>query len=82
MPARAQLVRWGNSLAVRIPESVAEEAALSEGDDLLLRVEGRKSLALKAVDCAPSLDELLARITADNLHGEADWGDSVGNEKW
>ena len=32
--AQAQVVRWGNSLAVRIPKNVADEARLAEGDRL------------------------------------------------
>jgi len=38
MTAKAQMVRWGNSLAIRIPKSLAEEAKLKEGDTLTLKV--------------------------------------------
>jgi antitoxin component of MazEF toxin-antitoxin module len=31
---KAQMVKWGNSLAVRIPKPVAEEAKLKEGDPI------------------------------------------------
>jgi hypothetical protein len=30
----------------------------------------------------PTLDELVARITDENRHGETDWGEVVGNEGW
>ena len=30
----------------------------------------------------PSLDELLASITDDNLHTEQDWGEAAGREAW
>ena len=29
-----------------------------------------------------SLEEMLAQITPENLHGEADWGAPVGKEVW
>jgi len=40
---RTQMVKWGNSLAVRIPKPVAEAAKLKEGDSLEVEVsaEGR-----------------------------------------
>lgn len=79
--AQAQLVRWGNSLAVRIPKNVADEARLAEGDKLVLQVESPGNVAIKAVE-RPSLDELVGRITPENVHKEMNWGKPVGNEAW
>ena len=79
--AKAQMVRWGNSLAVRIPKSVAEEAKLREGDNLTLEVEAPGAVALRAAD-RPSLNELLAQVTPENLHREQDWGEVGGAEIW
>lgn len=81
MVAKAQLVRWGNSLAVRIPKVVAEEVEFKEGDALVLEViEG--GVAVRREKKRPTLDELIAQITPENLHGEV-WNDEpVGNEIW
>jgi antitoxin MazE len=79
--AQAQLVRWGNSLAVRIPKNVADEARLAEGDKLVLKVESPGNVAIKAVE-KPSLEELVERITPENVHKEISWGKPVGNEAW
>ncbi len=79
--AQAQMVRWGNSLAIRIPKNVVDEARLSEGDKLVLQVESPGNVAIKAVE-RPSLGELLVRITPENIHKEIDWGKPVGNEAW
>lgn len=79
--AKAQLVKWGNSLAVRIPKNVADEAQLSEGDKLVLHVEAPGNVAIKAVE-RPTLNQLLDRITPENVHGEIDWGKPGGNEAW
>jgi antitoxin MazE len=80
--AKAQMVKWGNSLAVRIPKNVAEEARLSEGDDLSLTVEARGAVAIRAVDRPKTLEELVAKITPENVHREQDWGKPVGAEIW
>ncbi len=79
--AKAQMVKWGNSLAIRIPKSVSEEAQLREGDHLILEVEAPGSVALRAAN-RPTLKELLSGITSDNLHNEQSWGNEVGNEIW
>ncbi len=43
---KTQMVKWGNSLAVRIPKPVVEEAKLKEGDALEIEAaaEGRVEL--------------------------------------
>jgi antitoxin MazE len=82
MVAKAQMVKWGNSLAVRIPKRLADEAKLREGDDLILEVTAEGTLAVNAVARPATLDELVAKITPDNLHGEQAWGEPVGAEKW
>ena len=79
---KTRVQRWGNSLALRIPKSFADDAGLDHGAlvDVSL-VEGR--LVVTPVT-APSytLDELVAGITDENRHGEEAIGPSVGNEAW
>ena len=79
--AHAQIVRWGNSLAVRIPKNVADEARFTEGDRLVIEVESPGSVAIKAIE-RPTLDQLLNQITPENQHKEINWGKPVGNEVW
>lgn len=79
--AQAQMVRWGNSLAVRIPKNVADEGRLAEGDKLVLKVESPGNVTITALE-RPSLDELVARITPENIHKEINLGNPVGNEAW
>lgn len=79
--AQAQMVRWGNSLAVRIPKNVADEARLAEGDKLVIEVASPGKVEIRAVD-RPTLDELIAKITPENRHAEINWGKPVGNEAW
>jgi antitoxin MazE len=81
MVAKAQIVKWGNSLAVRVPKVIAEEVQFREGDALVLEViEG--GLSLKREKRPPTLDELISQITPENLHGEV-WAEKpVGKEVW
>ena len=83
MTAKAQMVKWGNSLAIRIPKMVAEEAELNEGDELVIEVQSQGALAVKAAKKPPTLEELIAQITPENLH-KAAWPDDgpLGNETW
>ncbi len=76
---RVRVVKWGNSLAVRIPKTVAKQVHLHEGDSVLIEVaEGR--IKLRPVTGIPTLEELVAQITPENRHGETNWGPARGKE--
>lgn len=78
---RTSVQRWGNSLAVRIPKSFAEEVGLHDNSVVEMRlVEG--GVLITPVSTPPTLDELLAGVTAENRHGEVDTGPAVGSEAW
>ena len=79
---RVRVQKWGNSLALRIPKSFALETALDSGAEVDLTVEGGRLVVTPLEAPTYSLDELLARVTASNLHTETDIGPSVGAEVW
>jgi antitoxin MazE len=76
-----QFTRWGDELGLRIPSSYAREIAAEEGKQAELKVEGG-SLVVTPVDgvLVYDLDDLIAKITPENLHGEISTGFAVGNE--
>jgi len=77
---KAQVLRWGKSLAVRIPKGVAEQARMKEGDAVVIKAaEGR--IELRHSNRIPSLEDLVAQITPENRHAETDCGPDVGGEK-
>jgi len=77
---KAQVVKWGNSLAVRIPKGIAAQARMKEGDAVELKAaKGR--IEVRRANRIPSLEELVAQITPENRHPETDWGPDVGREK-
>ena len=79
---RTRVHRWGNRLALRIPKSFAQEAGLSEQSAVELLVVDGNLLVTRDVRSPYTLNELLAQVTKDNLHGEVDTGGAVGGEVW
>ncbi len=77
---RAQILKWGNSLAVRIPKSIAEEAELKAGDPLEIEVADRGAVQLNRVGKIPTLAKLVAQITPENRYAEIESGPEVGRE--
>jgi antitoxin MazE len=80
MQVRVQ--KWGNSLAVRIPKPLAEDAEVMEGTVLNLAVSEGKVVATPVQQKKLSLSELLAKVNKKNLHDEVDFGRSAGREIW
>ena len=79
---RTKIVKWGNSLGLRIPKSFAGEIGVSDGSEVELNLIDGKLVIRLPKPSAVSLDDLLADVTSDNLHGEIDSGDAVGGENW
>jgi antitoxin MazE len=77
--AGTQIVKWGNSLAVRIPKPLAEEAGLTEGDGVVMEAADGH-IELRRADRPPSLSELVAQITPENRYGETSTGKERGKE--
>ena len=73
--------KWGKSLAVRIPNSLAKDAEVAEGTVLHVAVAEGKLVATP-VQRKLWLRELLSRANKKNLHGEVDFGAPVGHEIW
>jgi antitoxin MazE len=81
---RAQLKKWGNSLALRVPTGLLAELNLSENSTVDLRVEDGKLIIapMQKKKWKYSLEELLAGVSEENIHPETDWGSAVGEELW
>jgi antitoxin MazE len=59
MESSMKVARWGNSLAVRLPQPVVEALDLSEGDDIEISVAGSRAIE---VSRAPDAEALLQRL--------------------
>jgi len=77
--AMAQIVKWGNSLAVRIPKPVAEQAGVREGDPIVIEAE-KGQINLRRKQRVPTLKELVAQIRPENRYDEIPAGTERGKE--
>jgi antitoxin MazE len=79
---QTQISKWGNSLAIRIPKSFAEEIHLEADTPVELSLEDGK-LVIKPLGTPKwTLEELLAGVTDDNIHQEIGTGLPMGKELW
>lgn len=72
--------KWGNSAAVRLPASALAAAGIAIDDPVEVREEDGRIVIERAKPNPVTLEWLIEGITADNLHGEIDFGPSVGRE--
>ena len=78
----ATIQKWGNSLALRLPKALADEARMREGTkvELVRTPDGLLVKSKRKPKPRYRLSDLLAGITPDNVHPQTDWGPSVGKE--
>jgi antitoxin MazE len=74
-----QVQKWGNSLGIRIPKAIAMKAGLEEGSEIDFDIEDDKIIIKRKKQ---KLDDLLSKITSDNIHKEVSTGDPEGREVW
>ncbi|HEY7327352.1 MAG TPA: AbrB/MazE/SpoVT family DNA-binding domain-containing protein [Gemmataceae bacterium] len=79
---KTRVQKWGNSLALRIPKSFAEETGLREDASVELSVVEGRLVVDPVAPPPPTLEELLRGVTDENLHGEWDTGPAIGKEIW
>ena len=79
---KAQVSKWGNSLAVRIPKHIVEALNLQANDAIAFTVTDGKAI-LEPIPALPefTLEELLEQVT-DEPEAEVTWGDPMGQETW
>jgi antitoxin MazE len=73
--------KWGNSLGVRIPRTVAEQASIESGTQVDIKTE-KGRIIITPASPQYTLEELLKGISKKNLHEEVDLGAPRGKEVW
>ncbi|MBI4304437.1 MAG: AbrB/MazE/SpoVT family DNA-binding domain-containing protein [Chloroflexi bacterium] len=79
---KTRVQKWGNSLALRIPKSFADEVGLQRETPVEISLADGKLVITPLVIPKQTLEQLLAKITKENLHHEVATGSTVGNETW
>ncbi len=80
---RAKVQKWGNSLALRLPKALADEAEMRLDTPVEITVRDH-AIVIVPVRARQryELDTLLAGVTPDNLHGETGFAGPLGKEVW
>lgn len=75
----ARIARWGNSLGVRIPKTIAGRLGLAEGARVEIEAEGERVVITRG---RPHyrLDQLLKGMSRKAMREAFDWGPDVGRE--
>jgi antitoxin MazE len=73
MPNDTCVAKWGNSLAVRIPQAIVTKARLVEGDRLSFILAPDGSIVMRSGHPRYSLNQLVVAIRPGNRHRETDW---------
>jgi antitoxin MazE len=79
---RTTIQRWGNSLAVRSPKTLAQETAFGEGDEVDLRADDDRIVVERPRPTHYRLSDLLAGVTEANRHDAVDFGPPAPREAW
>jgi antitoxin MazE len=79
---QTRIQKWGNSLGLRIPRSLAAETGVGVGSEVDLSVQGGDLVVRPAKRRPYRLNELLRKVTARNLHDEVHTGGPTGKEVW
>lgn len=79
---RVTVKKWGNSASVRIPAAVMQAAQLALDQIVEVREEHGRVVIEPVRERDYDLNDLLARITPENLHAPVEFGAPVGKEVW
>ena len=81
MAIKQKISAWGNSLGIRLPQTLIGQTDFKEGDEVTVTIE-QGNIVLSPTKPNYTLEELLEGNTPDMQHDEIDWGESVGEEIW
>ena len=77
-----KILKWGNSLGLRIPKSFAKELDIEPNSEVDITVKDGRLIIRPLPRPAYDLVELLADVTQDNLHDEVEFGEPTGRESF
>jgi len=78
---QVQIQKWGENLAICIPDSFASEIKANQGSFLELSSVGKSLVLTPVTENKYSLEGLLDQVRDENLHPEIDFGREVGSRK-
>lgn len=79
---QAQVEKTEKGLAILIPDELIHGTQVKAGSTVDLTLVDDKIVIAPIRRSKYTIEELLAGVTDDNIHGETDWGPPVGKEVW
>lgn len=76
-PIKTTVQKWGNSLALRIPRSVAQDARLHQGSIVDVTIVAGSIVVKPRRQRQYALAQLLRGVTKSNRHAVRDWGEPL-----
>ena len=77
-----KLQKWGNSVGLRIPNSLLKSLNLSMNDKVELKEEDDKIVITKSQQKRVSLEELFKNYGGGKLENTFEWDEPIGRELW
>ncbi|MFA4931253.1 MAG: AbrB/MazE/SpoVT family DNA-binding domain-containing protein [Patescibacteria group bacterium] len=77
---KTNIQKWGNSLGVRIPSTIAKGLALKNGSEVDI-IEDVNQIIIKPKNQL-DLKRLMEFVDESNIHSEIDFGQPEGKEVW
>jgi antitoxin MazE len=78
----SRILKWGNSLAVRIPKAFADELNVAENASIQMMLEEDAIRIAPVREKEWTFGALLAGVRDDNIHEEWETDRPVGKEEW
>jgi len=81
---KTYIKKWGNSLALRIPKSLTDEINLKIDTPVTISVDksNHRILITRINEEQYSLENMLSKVSEENIHKEYESGKPVGKEIW
>jgi antitoxin component of MazEF toxin-antitoxin module len=74
------ILKWGNSLAFRIPAAIAKQMEIAEGAEVEFRVDGKRLVIEKAIEVPRFTHRDLIKALRQVRKGLVDLGSPRGKE--
>ena len=77
-----KIQKWGNSLGIRLPSVFTKELKLKENSAVEIKVADKK-IVIEPVEIVQyDLDDLLSKVSEENIHKEVFIDGPEGKEIW
>jgi antitoxin MazE len=75
-----QISKWGNSLGLRLPRSLADQIGVGAGAKVEILADGDR-LVVQVAKRRRTIADMVVNMTPESMREAFDWGDDVGRER-